>query len=112
MRHRQGPYHSQHLRLLRLLQQPKLQRGQDLLNRFTGAIAGRPHKRVSVDAPKAVTAMARKLACLFYRLIKHGQQYVDKGTEYYESRYREQQIRSLAKRAQKLGLQLIIPKTA
>jgi hypothetical protein len=25
--------------------------------------------------------MARKLACLFYRLIKHGQQYVDKGTE-------------------------------
>jgi hypothetical protein len=29
-----------------------------------------------------------------------------------EARYREQQIRSLAKRAQKLGLQLIIPKTA
>jgi len=46
------------------------------------------------------------------RLIKHGQQYVDQGTEYYEARYREQQIRSLAKRAQKLGLQLIIPKTA
>jgi hypothetical protein len=41
--------------------------------------------------------MARKLACLFYRLIKHGQQYVDQGTEYYEARYREQQIRSLAK---------------
>ncbi|MGA2725523.1 MAG: hypothetical protein ABSG79_24325 [Bryobacteraceae bacterium] len=41
-----------------------------------------------------------------------GQQYVDKGTEYYEARYREQQIRSLAKRAQKLGLQLVIPKTA
>ena len=68
--------------------------------------------RTRLGASKAVTAMARKLACLFYRLIKHGQQYVDKGTEYYESRYREQQIRSLAKRAQKLGLQLIIPKTA
>jgi len=53
--------------------------------------------------------MARKLACLYYRLIKHGQQYVDKGTEYYESRYREQQIRSLAKKAQKLGIQLVIP---
>ena len=65
-----------------------------------------------LGAPKAITAMARKLACLFYRLIKHGQQYVDKGTEYYEARYREQQIRSLAKRAQKLGLQLVIPKTA
>jgi len=65
-----------------------------------------------LGAPKAITAMARKLACLFYRLIKHGQQYVDKGAEYYEGRYREQQIRSLAKRAQKLGLQLVIPKTA
>jgi transposase len=67
--------------------------------------------RTRLGAPKAITAMARKLACLFYRLIKHGQQYVDKGTQYYEGRYREQQIRSLAKRAQKLGLQLIMPKT-
>jgi transposase len=68
--------------------------------------------RTRRGAPKAITAMARKLACLFYRLIKHGQQYVDKGTEYYEARYREQQIRSLARRAQKLGLQLVIPESA
>jgi transposase len=68
--------------------------------------------RTRLGAPKAITAMARKLACLFYRLIKHGQPYIDKGTEYYELRYREQQIRSLTKRAQKLGLQLVIPKTA
>ena len=68
--------------------------------------------RTRLGAPKAVTAMARKLACLFYRLIKHGQQYVDKGNEYYETKYREQQIRSLSKRAQKLGLQLVIPKPA
>jgi hypothetical protein len=68
--------------------------------------------RTRLGAPKAITAMTRKLACLFYRLIKHGQQYVDQGIEYYETRYREQQIRSLAKRAEKLGLQLVIPKTA
>jgi hypothetical protein len=68
--------------------------------------------RTRLGAPKAITAMARKLACLFYRLIKHGQPYVDKGTEYYEARYREQQIRALTKRAQKLGLQLVIPPTA
>jgi hypothetical protein len=67
--------------------------------------------RTRLGAPKAITAMARKLACLFYRLIKHGQQYVDKGNEYYEAKYREQQIRSLVRRAQKLGLQLVIPKT-
>jgi len=68
--------------------------------------------RARLGAPKAITAMARKLACLFYRLIKHGQQYVDKGTEYYEARYREQQIRAVTKRAQKLGLQVVIPNIA
>src|SRR5437899_13054779 len=80
----------------------------------SGSYLGAQYRRLRtrLGAPKAVTAMARKLACLFYRLIKHGQPYVDKGTEYYEARYRAQQIRSLTKRAQKLGLQLVIPKTA
>ena len=68
--------------------------------------------RTRLGAPKASTAMARKLACLFYRLIQHGQQYVDQGTEYYDARYREQQIRALSRRAQRLGLELVIPKTA
>jgi len=68
--------------------------------------------RTRLGAPKAITAMARKLACLFYRLLRHGQPYVDKGTEYYESRYREQQIRSLTKRAKKLGLEVVEPQAA
>jgi transposase len=68
--------------------------------------------RTRLGAPKAITAMARKLACLFYRLIKHGQQYVDKGTAYYEAKYREQQIRALIRRAQKLGMQVVIPDAA
>jgi transposase len=67
--------------------------------------------RTRLGAPKAITAMARKLACLYYRLIRHGQQYVDKGMEYYEARYREQQIRSLTKTANKLGFQLVVPET-
>jgi hypothetical protein len=68
--------------------------------------------RTRLGAPKAITAMARKLACLFYRLIKHGRQYVDKGMEYYEARHREQQIRCLMKRAQKLGFQVLVSTTA
>lgn len=68
--------------------------------------------RTRLGAPKAITAMARKLACLFYRLIKHGQQYVDQGSEYYEARYREQQIKALQRKAQKLGLQLVVPESA
>jgi transposase len=65
--------------------------------------------RTRLGAPKAITAMARKLACLFYRLLRHGRAYVDKGAEYYEQRYREQQIRSVLKRARQLGLQVIQP---
>jgi hypothetical protein len=53
--------------------------------------------------------MARKLACLYYRLIKQGQQYVDKGAEHYETRYREQQIQAVLRKARKLGLQLVTP---
>lgn len=62
--------------------------------------------RTRLGAPKAITAMARKLACLFYRLLTKGQPYVDRGAAYYESRHREQQIRCLLKRAQQLGLQV------
>ncbi len=69
-----------------------------------------PPAHASGRPPGAIPAMAPKLACLFYRLIKHGRYY--NGAEYYEITYRDQQIRSLAKLAQKLGLQLVIPKTA
>ena len=52
------------------------------------------------------------LACLFSRLITHGRQSVDKGNEYYERKYREQPIRAPAKRAQRLGVHLVIPRLA
>jgi len=65
--------------------------------------------RTRLGAPKAITAMARKLACLFYHLITKGQQYVDKGAVYYETRHREQQIRSIMRRASQLGLQVLAP---
>ena len=63
--------------------------------------------KARLGAPKAITAMARKLACLFYRLLKHGQQYFDKGVAYYQERYREQQIRHLTRRAKEFGLQVL-----
>jgi len=42
--------------------------------------------RTKLGAPKAITAMAHRLARLVYRMLKYGQQYVDKGAEYYEHR--------------------------
>jgi transposase len=62
--------------------------------------------RTKLGAPKAITAMAHRLARLVYRMLKYGQAYVDEGTEYYEERFRQQQIQLLRKRAAKLGLQL------
>src|ERR1700738_2854485 len=62
--------------------------------------------RSKLGAPKAITAMAHRLARLVYRMLKYGQQYVDKGAEYYERRNRQQQIEFLRKKAARLGLQL------
>jgi len=63
--------------------------------------------RAKLGNPKAVKAMAGKLARLIYRSLKHGQVYVDKGSEFYEQKYRQQQIKILTKKAAELGLQLV-----
>jgi transposase len=63
--------------------------------------------RTKLGAPKAITAMAHRLARLVYRMLKYGQQYLDKGAAYYEQRNRHQQIQFLRKKAAQLGLQVI-----
>jgi hypothetical protein len=63
--------------------------------------------RTRLGAPKAITAMAHRLARLVYRMLQYGQPYVDKGTDHYDQKYRDQQIQSLKKKAAKLGLQLV-----
>jgi len=60
-----------------------------------------------LGAPKAITAMAHKLARLVYRMLKYGQQYVDKGMQHYEQKFREQRIKWIKKQANELNLQLI-----
>ncbi len=63
--------------------------------------------RTRLGAPKAITAMAHKLARLFYRMLKFGQEYVDQGMAHYESRYREQQLKWLHKQAASLNMQVL-----
>jgi hypothetical protein len=60
--------------------------------------------RARLGAPKAITAMAHMLARLVYRMLRYGEQYVDKGMMYYEEKYREHGIRSIQKKAKDLGL--------
>lgn len=53
---------------------------------------------------KAITAIARKIAVAYYRLVKEGILYQDTGAEAYEERFRAQKTRWIAKQARKLGL--------
>ena len=62
--------------------------------------------RARKGAPKAVTATARKLACLVYRMLRYGMEYTDLGQQQYEERYQEHQRLLLQKRAAALGYQL------
>jgi hypothetical protein len=63
--------------------------------------------RSKLGAPKAITAMAHKLAVLFYRMLRFGNEYVDRGVNIYEERYRQQQLSLLNKRAAQLGFSVI-----
>ena len=56
-------------------------------------------KRAQFGGPKAVTATARKLGCLVYRLIKKGQGYNAPDLHIYELKYKDQILNSLRKRA-------------
>lgn len=55
----------------------------------------------------ANVALARKLAQLFYRLLRHGLEYVEKGLKSYEAKVLETETRLLAKLAKKQGFQLV-----
>ena len=55
----------------------------------------------------AMKALARKLAELYYRVLRHGLAYAEKGLRSYEEKYAESQRRLLAKLAAKQGFKLL-----
>lgn len=63
--------------------------------------------RSRLGSPKAITAMASKQARLVYRMLKYGQEYVDKGTALYEEKYRQQKIKFIARQAAQQGFALV-----
>jgi transposase len=60
-----------------------------------------------IGPPKAITAIARKLACLVYRMLKYGQAYVDRGEAAYLAAFEQQRIRQLQRQARRFGFQLV-----
>ncbi len=60
-----------------------------------------------MDRPKAVTAAAHKLARLIYAMLTSGQEYNDRGQDYFEERYRQRVLHNLAQKAKAMGMQLV-----
>jgi len=59
-----------------------------------------------IGTPKAITAVAHKLARLIYFLITKGTEYVETGEQAYEKRYQARAITNLQRRAKELGFGL------
>lgn len=62
--------------------------------------------KAKIGAPKAITAVAHKLARLIYFLITKGVQYVEIGEKAYEQRHQARVIANLQRRAKELGFVL------
>ena len=64
-----------------------------------------------VGPAKALTATARKLAVIYYHLVKDGQPYYELGEDYYLKQHETRQVNKLKQQARLLGFDLI-PHTA
>jgi transposase len=67
--------------------------------------------KTRIGASKAKTAVARKIAIHYYRLLVYGILYDDPGAQRYDEIFREKRLRYLTKQATRLGLTLL-PSTA
>jgi transposase len=65
--------------------------------------------KAKLGAAEAITATAHKLARLIYRLIKHGEAYVQEGLEQYERKNQQRKLKAVRKMAESLGLQILEP---
>lgn len=63
--------------------------------------------RGRMEGKKAVKAMAHYLACLVYRLLTKGQEYLDRGAAYFEDKRTEREIVGLTRKAAQLGMKLV-----
>jgi transposase len=63
--------------------------------------------KTRLGSPKAITAVAHKLAVTIYNMLKTGAEYVELGAGYYEERYRERLIKNLTRKARQLGYEIV-----
>lgn len=83
--------------------------------RMAAVAAGKSHSALGayyrrlaarLGKPKAVRATAHKLARLIYTLMTKGEEYVDRGQNYYEEQHRQRVMKNLTKKALAMGFSL------
>jgi len=72
---------------------------------YLGAFYRRMKARLG--APKAMTATARKIAIIFYRMVNEKTPYHDLGEDYYVKQNRERAVKRLKQHAKRLGFEVV-----
>ena len=87
-----------------------------LLLRLSALAAGRTdtwlgrfylRKKAHLGAPKAITATARKLACVIYHMLKYQEEFLPVDITIYEAKSQEYRMRRLKKQAEEMGFELV-----
>jgi transposase len=75
----------------------------------TDTALGAFYRRLSarVGKYKAITATARKIAVIFYNMLRYGMAYVDAGSADYEQKHTQRVLANLRRKAKALGYQLV-----
>jgi hypothetical protein len=63
--------------------------------------------KARLGAPKAMTATARKIAVIFYHMVKERTPYRDLGEEYYVKQNQDRAFKRLQRQAKQLGYALV-----
>ncbi len=64
-------------------------------------------KAAQIGMPKAITATARKLACIIYNMLRYGIEFIERGQDYYEHQYQDRILKNLSRRAKEMGYCLV-----
>ncbi len=67
--------------------------------------------KAKLGAAEGITATAHKLARILYRLLKHGEAYVQEGLAEYEKKHQARKLQTLQRTAESMGLQLVQKET-
>ena len=78
-----------------------------LVNAKSGLGAFCRRLRSRVGAPKAISATARKIAVIFYNMLKNKTEYTLQSQEEYNQAYKKRLLKNLSSRAKQLGMVLV-----